>query len=613
MIVIKSIQIWLPGPASSVSRTWRAENWQMLDNKTSRRTLPYCHSARTSMFTSVMIVGANLRTLLSSWEPRQSCSGRPSGISRMPIDFAFWALAKRSERCPASWRGPFIRWLEGVEAGRSVPLLLLWFVIVWTAYLSIAYLGAGLHPDVLETWTLGRDFAWGSPKHPPLMGWVTTAWTFLFPLTDWSLQLMAMTNAAVALWFVDLISRRFVTGDKRVIVLLLLMLTPAYQFHAQRFNANAVLLAPWPLATYCFLRAFETRAALWAVAAGLAAALAMLGKYYSLFLIASFAIAAVAHPLRRVYFLSASPWISAAVGLIALLPHLHWLATTGALPIHYAMGHAGADVSTSFHDAVSFVLGLAAAISVPAITWIMMVGYRIRRFYRDFTRMNSGLRLLYYVAAATVILPVITSLMVGTDLPSLWALQGLFLFAVLIVCGASYRIERFYTVNATVLVAGIAVIAVLIGAPVHAFYRNSYGYEEGRSFYHQAANELTRQWHELSALPLAAVGGDDSLGLATAFYSSDHPHYGQPLAYQYTLELPRKTALEKGWAALCFDDQAGCIGSMERMAARAGVFVRREFAVRSQLLGVAGAKRNIVTFLVPPRREGHGVLPSADR
>jgi hypothetical protein len=26
------------------------------------------------------------------------------------------------------------------------------------------------------------------------------------------------------------------------------------QFHAQRFNANAVLLATWPLATYCFLR-----------------------------------------------------------------------------------------------------------------------------------------------------------------------------------------------------------------------------------------------------------------------------------------------------------------------------------------------------------------------
>ncbi len=32
--------------------------------------------------------------------------------------------------------------------------------------------------------------------------------------------------------------------------------------------------------------------------------------------------------------------------------------------------------------------------------------------------------------------------------------------------------------------------------------------------------------------------GNDSLGLAVAFYGSDHPYYGDPFAYQYSLELP---------------------------------------------------------------------------
>jgi len=532
-------------------------------------------------------------------------------LSDMPTDFAFSAMAKRSDRCPASWRRPLIRWLEGVEAGWSVPLLLVCFVASWTAYLSIAYLGAGLHPDVLETWTLGRQFAWGYPKHPPLMGWITGVWTTLFPQADWSLRLMAMTNAALALWLVDLISRRFVVGDKRVIVLLLLMLTPAYQFHAQRFNANAVLLATWPLATYCFLRAFETKAALWAIAAGLTAAMAMFGKYYSIFLIASFALAAIASPLRRAYFTSASPWISAAIGLVALTPHLHLLATTDAAPFRHALTHASADVSTSFRDSVSFLMGLAAALSVSAVTWIMMAGYRIKRSSREFAVMNPGLKLLYYIAIGTIVLPVITSLLVGTDLPSLWALQGLFLFVVPVVCGTSYQIERFYTVNATVLVAGIAIVAVIIAAPVHALYRNSYGYEEGRSFYHQAANELTRQWHELTGAPLTVVGGNDSLGLAIAFYSPDHPHYGQPFAYQYMLELPRKTTFERGWAALCFHDQAACLDSMEQMAIQAGDFVKRELTFQSQLFGVSGVKRNVVAFMVTPRQESRRALPSS--
>jgi len=82
-------------------------------------------------------------------------------------------------------------------------------------------------------------------------------------------------------------------------VLLLLMLLADLPIHAQRFNANAVLLATWPIATYCFLRSFETRQVLWAVAAGATAALAMLGKYYSVFLIGSFVFAAVCHPQRR--------------------------------------------------------------------------------------------------------------------------------------------------------------------------------------------------------------------------------------------------------------------------------------------------------------------------
>jgi hypothetical protein len=87
----------------------------------------------------------------------------------MPIDFAFSAMAARSDDAPTRWRRPFLNWLDGIEAGWAVPLLLAGFVAIWMAFLSIAYLGCDLHPDVLETWTLGRTFGWGYSKHPPLM------------------------------------------------------------------------------------------------------------------------------------------------------------------------------------------------------------------------------------------------------------------------------------------------------------------------------------------------------------------------------------------------------------------------------------------------------------
>ncbi|WP_363323475.1 glycosyltransferase family 39 protein [uncultured Bradyrhizobium sp.] len=525
----------------------------------------------------------------------------------------FSAMAAASDKDPARWRRPLIRWLEGIETGWSIPLLLVLFVAIWTAYLVIAYLGAGLHPDVLETWTLGRHLAWGYPKHPPLMGWITRGWTAIFPLTDWSLQLMAMVNAAVALWAVDLIARRFVRGEKRAIVLLLLMLLPVYQFHAQRFNANTVLLAAWPLATYCFQRAFEAPRQLgWAIAAGAACALAMLGKYYSIFLVASFVFAAVLHPDRRRYLLSASPWISALAGMLVLGPHLHWLATTGATPFDYALAHAGADHVAALWEVSYFIMGLIAALAIPAVTWVFIAGPRLARLPGDFGAMNPGLRLLLLVAIGTILFPVIVSLAIGTDLPSLWAVQGLFLFVVLIVCATSYPIERFYAVNLAVMVASIAILAAVGGAPIHALYRSAYGYEEGRGFYHAAATELTARWHDAVGTPLAAVSGDDALAFAAAFYSPDHPRYARPFAYQYTWGLPRKTTLDRGWAALCFADQPDCLSWMERTTLRATGVFRSEFDARATLLGRPGRTRRVVMLIVPPYRETPPVQPDVE-
>src|ERR1700761_2523201 len=353
--------------------------------------------------------------------------------------------ATQAEFAPARWRKPFLIWLDGVEAGWGVPILLMGFVAIWWGFLVIAYSNGDLHQDVLETWTLGRSFDWGNSKHPPLMGWMAGAWTAFFPLTNWSFQLLAIVNAAVALWMVDLIARRLVSGDKRILVLLLLMLLPIYQFHAQRFNANTVLLITWPLATYCFLRSFETRAFGWAIATGAAAALAMLGKYYSVFLLASFVVAAICHPERRAYLFSSAPWVSIATALAVLAPHIHWLMATGAQPFSYALTcHAGKDLQTALYQVLIFALGIGALVLVPAAICAAMADGAEPRW--DFGARGRDLRLLLTISIGTVLFPAITSVAVGTDMPPLWALQGIFMFVVMLVAGLKAPIPRIHSV-----------------------------------------------------------------------------------------------------------------------------------------------------------------------
>lgn len=511
--------------------------------------------------------------------------------------------AARSDISPARWRRPFLRLLDGIEPGWAVPLLLIGFVAIWMAFLVVAYLVGDLHSDVLETWTLGRTLEWGSIKHPPLMGWVARAWTSIFPLTNWSFQLLALTNSAIALWAVDLISRRFVNGDKRAIVLLLLMLPPVLQLLAQRFNANAVLLSAWPIATYCFLRSFETRQPKWAVAAGATAALAILGKYYSVFLIGSFVFAAICHPQRRAYFGSPAPWISTAVGVVALGPHMHWLATTGATPFTYALvEHGGKEFVPALRDALGFLLGVSLGLALPTLIWATIAGPRLRKLAHDFREMDSGLFLLFLIAIGTVVFPPVTTVVLGTDLPPIWAAQGLFLFCVLMVCGASYPVERFYTVNLIVIVAGIALVAVVVAAPLHAYYRNTHPLNEGRNFYRQAAIELTRQWHEQSEAPLPMAGGEEGLALAAAFYSPDHPRYEGELVCPKKEPLPG-TTISRGWAGLCFVEDEICIDRTKVKASRSPRIVEAEFTAQSTLFGKPGAERRIKAFIIPPANE----------
>src|SRR5260370_9103654 len=223
----------------------------------------------------------------------------------------------------------FAGWLDQARKGLAARFLLLWFVILYTAFAIISSASVGLHPDLLDTYARGLHPAAGYDGHAPLAPLMAAAWFSLFPPTDWAFHLLAMVNAAAGLYATDRIARRYLDGDKRIVGLLRLLLTPFYQFMGQRFGADQTLLSTWPIATYCFLQAFETRGLAWSAGAGAAAALAMLGNDYSVFLIAGFVAAVSAHPGRRTYVRSSSPWLSVAVGAIALAPHVQWMFATG--------------------------------------------------------------------------------------------------------------------------------------------------------------------------------------------------------------------------------------------------------------------------------------------
>jgi 4-amino-4-deoxy-L-arabinose transferase-like glycosyltransferase len=204
----------------------------------------------------------------------------------------------------------------------AVLLLLAVYAFVWTIYGVIAKGSQDIHADMAELVTWGRSPALGYLKHPPMAAWLVAAWFKVFPVAEWSYYLLAMVTATAGLWVAWRISADYLGAEKRVLALALLSLIPFFNFHALKFNVNTVLIPLWALTALCFLRSLETRSAPWAALAGASAGAAMLGKYWSIFLLAGLAVAALLDSERARYFRSAAPWITIGVGATLIAPHV---------------------------------------------------------------------------------------------------------------------------------------------------------------------------------------------------------------------------------------------------------------------------------------------------
>jgi 4-amino-4-deoxy-L-arabinose transferase-like glycosyltransferase len=489
-------------------------------------------------------------------------------------------------------------WFDRGRDGRAVAILLLMFVAAWTAFHVVSQASVDLHPDLLENYAWGRHPSAGYYKHPPLGGLMAGAWFAVFPATDWSFELLAMVNAAVALFAIDRIARLYLSGDKRLLVLLLLLLTPFYQFHAQRFASNQTLLSTWPIATYCFLRAFQTRGVLWSAAAGAAAALAMLGKYYSIYLVAAFVVAALAHPARWAYLRSPSPWISAVAGLIVMAPHLRWLTSSGFTPFDYIRAaHGGASPAQVIASVATYLLGGLGYVALPIAAYALVVRPDRRLLKQTLWPPDPDRRMLVVLLAAPLLLPALSAPFLGVPLTSLWTMPGWFLLPIVLLAPDAAAVPRPRAVAVAASVLAITVLA-LVAAPAVAWTKHAAGSKHGREYYRALSDEITQEWRRHTQRPLSIVAGDMNLVGAITFYSPDHPDSVPDFDLRTAPWVTPERLQREGYAVAC--DTPDCVRAAERWTSAAPNAIRREVELSRRYLGQQGKSARFLIVSVPP-------------
>jgi len=192
----------------------------------------------------------------------------------------------------------------------------------WFVYGVVAKSSQDLNADLAEMVVWAHEPALGYPKHPPLLAYVIRTWFAVFPQADWAFTLLAALTQSAGLYLAFELCGLWLEGEKRAAVPFLLAVIPFYNFLGLKFDQNSALIPLWALAMLALMRSLETRRSGWAAVLGLAAAAAMLVKYWSIFLLAAMALAVLFDRRRDAFLRSRALWVSAAVFLVLTVPHL---------------------------------------------------------------------------------------------------------------------------------------------------------------------------------------------------------------------------------------------------------------------------------------------------
>ncbi len=406
---------------------------------------------------------------------------------------------------------------------------------VWTSY-GVLSNGGPLHPDMLEAYLWGQEYQLGYYKHPPLWAWLAGAWFEVFPRTNWAFYLLSTLSSGLAVIGIWQLYGLYVKGSSRLGATLLVFLTPFYTFMALKFNANSILLLLWPWTAYFFARSIEKLSLRSAVFFGVFAAAALLSKYYSALLLASCVAASFFHPNWRKYYLSPAPYLSVAICVLLVLPHIYWLITNDFPSVAYVKTRSEFASSTIYRSVLAFFLGcigfnllLAASILVS----------RRGQPENDAAPAVDPARLWFLgiVALGPFILSLLVGLIGHVRLSTNFAIPIFFLLPLFLTQLLRPQGERLQRL--TVGAAGLLYISALPIAFAVPFVMFSLGKPLSKMPSLEVAQDATRIFHEVTGAPLLNVAGSFPYALVAAYYSGDKDQgiYGfrspaGPLDYQ---------------------------------------------------------------------------------
>ena len=487
--------------------------------------------------------------------------------------------------------------IDPARRERSVLLALAAYTLLWALYGTITKSSQGLSPDMTELVAWSRDLAFGYFKHPPLAAWLVRAWFSLLPVAEWSYYLLAMLMPALTLWIVWQGSADYLDVERRLAGLALLTLVPFFNFHALKYNVNTVLMPVWAATSFWFLRSYRTRSALYAALAGIGAAACMLGKYWSVFLIAGLIVAALVDRRRLDYMRSPAPYVTILAGALALSPHVVWLVHNHFAPFGYAVAiHGAKPLAATVVGAIGYLIGSFGYVAVPVIIVLAVARPAAATIADIIWPATVKRRLAAGAFWAPLLLPAIAGLASGTEITSLWSMPAWSLLPVLLLSSPAVKWRDIDTYRVLAAVVALPLV-MLIASPVIAIIAQRNGANPTSAQAELLATEIEREWRGLTDQPLRFVGGDADLAYGVATYAADRPRAITDMPQPSMPELA-----QSGVVFVCFAEDSDCNRAVLQNFPQLQQLRATQIELRRDFLGIAGKPRRYTIRIMARQR-----------
>ena len=307
-------------------------------------------------------------------------------------------------------------------------------LIIWTLVPTIT--NSNLPLDTIEALAWGSNLEWGFNKHPPMSAFFPEVFFQIFGAQDWSYYLLSQIFVLISFYYVFKFATEVLQDFKLgFISTILLSSIYFYNFTTPEFNVNVCQLPFWSLVVYYSWRIYDSKDIkfLDCLLVGIFAAIGFLSKYLFIYLLLSIDLLFLYLIfLKKTKKFDFKYLITLEVFLVLLVPHLIWLYDNDFITIFYGLKRTGLEESI-FLDHIKYpIIFLFKQIGI-LIPFFFLVYLLIKKIKFKFNIKDKKFLFLIFINLVPIILMLITSVVTGSKIRTMWMTPFYLFFGVFFV------------------------------------------------------------------------------------------------------------------------------------------------------------------------------------